>query len=373
MASADIKKLHNGEASKVLGHIARWDGREEVDYTNTNINPARADKNKVLRFEGMERETAKQSYERLKKRVAELDAEHPPKRRKKDRVTMVAFEIPVPAHLKEEQERAFFTIAYQEFAKMCGGIEQVSQLYVHRDEIHDYLDPVTKQMRTSRVHAHCVGIPWTPERGVNCKNFCTRERFKELQQRIHSRCQKELGLDFLDGSGRHSRASVEQLKTASLQALKEQEQEVIKRNQRALERVQGLQKEYDNLRVELNNKERDKRKLEEEIHSLESRSKELSEAISQEMTDCNFLNQYHITKNLLEEYQNYFDIKKSYELDNDLAERAVDTKFFSDGPSEQLKEANKRLTSLAPAPWELVDVVEDIYNPKHKHDLDLDR
>lgn len=372
MASADIKKLHGAEAYKVLGHDARWDNREEVDYTNTNINPELADKNEVLRFKGMERETAKQSYERLKKRVEELDAIHPPRRRKKDRVTMIAFEIPAPANLPAEREREFFAIAYREFARMCGGTEQVSQLYIHRDEIHDYIDPVTKETRTSRVHAHAVGIPYTPAHGVNCKNFCTRERFKELQQRIHSRCREELGIEFLDGSGRHSRASVEQLKTASLHALKQQEQEAIKRNQRALERVQGLQKEYDNLRVELNNKERDKRKLEEEIHSLESRSKELSEAISQEMTDCNFLNQYHITKNLLEEYQNYFDIKKSYELDNDLAERAVDSEFLKAGPSERLKEANERLTSLAPAPWELVDVVEDIYKPK-KHDLDLDR
>ena len=73
MASADIKKLHGAEAYKVLGHDARWDNREEVDYTNTNINPELADKNEVLRFKGMERETSKQTYQRLQKRIEELE------------------------------------------------------------------------------------------------------------------------------------------------------------------------------------------------------------------------------------------------------------------------------------------------------------
>ena len=54
-------------------------------------------------------------------------------------MTTVSFEIPTPDNLKPEDESKFFSIAYSEIARTCGGMKNVTNGYVHNDEKHSIL------------------------------------------------------------------------------------------------------------------------------------------------------------------------------------------------------------------------------------------
>ena len=215
-------------AARILIHNFRTEEDKEVKYNNKNINPELTHLNTVQYFsEKYKNETGRDTYKRLQDRIKQLDAEHPPKRIRKDRVTLVGFDCPAPDNLPPNREEEFFRIVYEEVAKMCGGEENVSNMAIHRDEVHSYIDASTKQQRTSRVHCHIMGIPYTPEYGVNCKNFMTKESMKNLQQVINDRCMRELGVPFLNGTRESSRADMESLKLASLEAAEEKLRELL--------------------------------------------------------------------------------------------------------------------------------------------------
>lgn len=247
MASVNILKLHGSEAASILAHNHRHDGRD-VQYGNKHINKDLSGQNSLRYFKSVHdtEQTAHDEYARLKARVEEIDKAEPPKRIRKDRVTMCAFEVPVPAGLPAGQEEKFFSLAYREIARMCGGSANVSTMQIHRDEVHEYVDPVTKERRTSRVHAHVVGIPYVRGKGVNCKGFMTRQALRDLQKRLDDKCRQELGVAFMDGSRQRSRGTVEDLKRASART----EQELAERiaSQEAI--LAELQSQTDEARAE---------------------------------------------------------------------------------------------------------------------------
>ena len=243
MASANVMKLRGGAAAAILAHDHRHDGRD-VEYGNEHIDKSLSGRNSVRYWKGVHDPTmtAQGEYQRLRDRVAEIDRKEPPKRIRKDRVTMVGFEVPVPEGLPPEQEGRFFSIAYKAFAKMCGGVQNVSTLRIHRDEVHDYLDPVTKDVKTSRVHAHCVGIPYVPGKGVNCKTWMTRKALRDLQADIDQHCRSELGIAFMDGSQKRGRGTVEDLKRLSAQAVTAQKARIAELDAQAVKSTQAAEK-----------------------------------------------------------------------------------------------------------------------------------
>lgn len=273
MASVNVQKLHGSEAGAVLAHGYRHDGKD-VQYRNEHIDPALTKHNSELYYRDVHAKGGKahDEYQRLRDRVQAIDAKEPPKRVRSDRVTMVAFEIPVPAGLPADKENAFFKLAYKEIARMCGGAENVSPLKIHRDEIHDYLDPVTKEVKTSRVHAHCVGIPYIKGKGVNCKAFTARQRLRDLQQAIDRRCREELGVAFVDGTGQKSRGSVEDLKRYSAQAVAAQEAYIADLQTQTAKSTQEAQKAQEaasNARTELNKAKAERDEVREDLQDAQ--------------------------------------------------------------------------------------------------------
>lgn len=269
MASVNIQKLHGSEAGAVLAHDYRHDGKD-VAYRNEHVNPELSKNNGELYYRDVHAKGGKahDEYQRLRRRVEEIDAKEPPKRIRSDRVTMVAFEVPVPAGLPADKENAFFKLAYKEIVRMCGGSRNVSPLKIHRDEIHDYLDPVTKEVKTSRVHGQCVGIPYVKGKGVNCKAFTARQRLRDIQQAIDRRCREELGVAFMDGTGQKSRGSVEDLKRYSAQAVAAQERHIADLQAQTAKSTQEAQKAQEaalNARTELNKAKDERDEVREDV------------------------------------------------------------------------------------------------------------
>lgn len=253
MSSINIMKLHGGEAAAILAHNHRHDGRDGVEYSNQHIDPARSHLNSEIRFHGApRRETAAEELDRLRRRVAEIDAAEPPKRIRRDRVTMVSIEVPAPAGLPPEREEEFFRAAFVEIGRFCGGAQNCGRIQIHRDEVHEYTDPVTRERKMSRVHAHCVCIPYVAGRGVNCKAFTSRDRLRQIQQAIDSRCRRDFGIPYLDGSRQRSRGSVEDLKIASARVEAEERRlaELRQEQAQALNDLMGIHANLEGARLE---------------------------------------------------------------------------------------------------------------------------
>lgn len=271
MASINILKLHGGEAAAVLNHNHRHDGRPGVEYGNEHVDPERSHLNGVLRFRGAPRnETAAEELARLRARVAEIDAAEPPARIRKDRVTLVSIEVPCPAvPLTPDEEDKFFRAAYAEIAKFCGGSENCGSIQIHRDEVHDYIDSVTKEARTSRVHAHCLCIPYVAGKGVNCKSFMNRGRLRQIQQAVDTRVRRDLGISYLDGSRQKSRGNVESLKLASAR------EEVYK----ALQELSEAGQELKATQTRVSDLKATESQLEASVASLRAEAAELRDAL----------------------------------------------------------------------------------------------
>ena len=106
MASVNITKCHGSAAASILAHNHRHDGKD-VQYRNEHIDKGKTASNSYRYFKGQDpAATSKDEYQRLRARVEEIDKAEPPKRIRKDRVTMVAFEVPVPADLPAVYPRA---------------------------------------------------------------------------------------------------------------------------------------------------------------------------------------------------------------------------------------------------------------------------
>lgn len=222
MASVDFQKNTFTGGAAMVGHMTRHDG-QAVEYRNKYIDPERAGDNYIIGAKRFEDTTARGVMDRLRERVRAVDEVQPPKRRVKDRVTVMTYTIAAPDGLSEKQEREFFRVAYDELARFSGGRENVSPGYVHRDEIHDYVDAASGERKTSRAHMHVAGIPYTAEKGVNGKAFETRARMRELNKTIDERCRRELGFKFLTGERGLSGRSVEEMQAASETRTKKQE------------------------------------------------------------------------------------------------------------------------------------------------------
>lgn len=227
MASVDWKKMKTGaQKSAILRHCLR----EHKNYSNGHIDLSKSGKNQLLinsqlqfdsrynvnGFFKQSKISAKSELERLNTRVKELDKIKPPKRVRKDRVTAVTFNVPLPEDITDrKQAEQFFADTYKMITDLCGGEKNVSVGIAHFDEIHDYYDSSKDEFATSRPHMHVMGIPWTDEHGVNCKNFMTRESMKGLNRQIDSYCREKFKKPYLTQTGQISRGTVEDLKRDS--------------------------------------------------------------------------------------------------------------------------------------------------------------
>lgn len=207
MASVTIQKWSTAAAcGGQVSHVYRT--REH--YGNKDIDATLADYNEMAG-------TAEDARTRIRETIARVDAATPPKRVRADRKTIAELCIPAPrAGMSDQDARKFLTAA-------CVELMQVTSMHVvgiglHGDEVHEYVDPDSKNRVQSRLHVHVLVVPDVPGRGCNMKSWLTKARYKELNQLLDRVCERELGYTYQNGSGQQSRGDVERMKQRSLQA-----------------------------------------------------------------------------------------------------------------------------------------------------------
>lgn len=207
MASVTIQKWTTaGACGGQINHIYRTRehyGNKDIDMTLANCNEMAG--------------TAEDARTRIRETIARVDAATPPKRIRADRKTVAELCIPAPrVGMSDQDARRFLTAACMELVRTPG--MHVVGIGLHGDEVHEYVDPDSKNRVQSRLHVHVLVVPDVPGRGCNMKSWLTKARYKELNQLLDRVCEKELGYTYQNGSGQQSRGDVERMKQRSLQA-----------------------------------------------------------------------------------------------------------------------------------------------------------
>lgn len=208
MASVNFSggKLHgSGETFAQFRHAEREE-RLRHEHTNEDIDKTMTRDNwSVAGLSYAEMQA------RYTARIAEVDKTA--SNHRKDRVTCVCAVVPVPDGMTDEQAHDFYKTVWRVFSRRYGE-DNLLEACVHVDEKHDYIDPDTKETRTSRTHAH---IFFVPERDGNldAKRIVSRAEMKSLNREIDTLSREIYGLRFMDGTQAKSRGSVERLKARS--------------------------------------------------------------------------------------------------------------------------------------------------------------
>lgn len=216
MASTTVVKHTMASASSgQLNHIYR----QHENYGNQEIDLSRAGDNVYFGCHNVH-----DARERLQHRIAELDEMLPPKKKRKDRVVAISYELPAPrAGMSKEECDRFFRRVYKSYEQVYG--DDIICGAVHYDEVHEYTDiDGTKTM--SRPHLHIIGIPNVADKGINGRAFYDRGLPNRLNKIADTVCMELFGYKYRDGSKQKSRGTVEQLKQGAKNARRHEQKEL---------------------------------------------------------------------------------------------------------------------------------------------------
>lgn len=256
MASVNFEKLKSSQQVKAMFRHCDIAERLKATHSNTEINKNITKTN--MQIKNRSYQTTCDLYD---KRIAYLDS-LPNANKRKDRVTCFGLNVPIPSGLNKKDELKWFA-AVIDIVKMQYGANNLLQAYIHRDEKHSYLDAENGEQKQSRTHAHFYVIP-EHEGKLNGKWFSSRENMLKINKSIQEMTQSDFGIDFMDGTKRKSKKSVESLKNQS----REKELDALETRLKAQETI--LRQQAIDIQV------REKNILKRELE-LSEREKNLSE------------------------------------------------------------------------------------------------
>jgi hypothetical protein len=205
----DGGKLHGASEAKAMMRHADMQERLEHTHSNKDIDKSLTVLNSDLHDLSYREmcdlyDQRMQQYQKNSKRAI-----------RKDAVTLYDAIVTVPEQLPEELEEDWFRDV-ENIINRHYGKNVVLDIKIHRDEVHDYTDPNSKQRVTSRIHGHVFMFPEIDGK-LNAKQFSSRQNMMSLNRRIDKMTHSLYGCAFLTCKLAKDRdfQSVEQLKRAS--------------------------------------------------------------------------------------------------------------------------------------------------------------
>lgn len=209
MASVDWQKIKGGTEAKAMFRHCDTEKRVASKHTNTDIDVTRTYLNMEFgAFDGGYDKVCEEydSY------IEALDAK-PGANKRKDRVTLVGWSIPVPEGMDEDTAREWCVEAYRVMCEQYG--DTVLGGSAHFDEVHEYTDAATGARRESRPHLHMYAVPEVDGK-LNAKAFMSRRNMVAANNAMEAMTQARFpGYRFQTGAKKKSRRTVEELKQAS--------------------------------------------------------------------------------------------------------------------------------------------------------------
>lgn len=208
MASINWMKMTNERAGSLTVHM-ETEARISHNHSNEDIDKEKTSQNYCIGTNSY-RNAMASMYNRTKA----VDAIIPPIRRRKDRVTCCMLEYPCPKEIERAGKADVFFREFHKLIETYFGKENVHGSFIHKDEIHTYVDGKTKEEKESLMHAHTLVSAYTPEKGINGNAFETRPRLIEFNKLANEMCVKRFGIEY----NTHEKArkqSVEEMKIES--------------------------------------------------------------------------------------------------------------------------------------------------------------
>lgn len=225
MACNEFKKYTTAEMNKLISNHLELETRGEHKHSNLDIDNSKAHENYYLKINSSDELRSK-----YRERLKTADELHPPKRVRKDRKTAVSINCYVPKEISlkgDDIEKEFLEKTIKFYERQFGA-DNVIGMSVHKDEIHNYIDKNTKEMRESLVHGHLLVVPYAKwqdahqeREGINSRAFMDRGMLYRINQAYNEYVKQEFGIEFNTGEGIHNGLSVEELKIQTKQLQKE--------------------------------------------------------------------------------------------------------------------------------------------------------
>ena len=244
MAGVNFEKIKSAEHGKALmKHCDKEKRLQTENHSNQQIDKTLSGRN--MQYNNT---TYESTCKRWDDRIAFLDTLEGQNKRK-DRVLLFGLEIPCPKDLPADKEVDWMKQVNQILLSRFGR-DNVMNLYFHRDEKHIYRDSETGEKRESRNHIHAFVVPEIDGK-LNGKAFSSKKNMIDLNNQIQLMSQQQFGVDFMDGSKKKSKESVESLKNKSKQReteeLQRQAKEALKTASSVLKDCQKL---HENLKFQ---------------------------------------------------------------------------------------------------------------------------
>ena len=214
MASVNFEKFKSVQSAKAQFRHCDKDARKETNHGNKEIDLQKSDMN--IQFVSSSYESTCKRYD---SRIKAIDEGGRNKNRRKDRVTLLGLEIPVPKDLPSSDYVKWFS-RVNSIIEGRYGADNVMNAYIHFDEQHEYMDVRTREMTMSRVHGHFFVVPEINGK-LNAKELTLRKNMISLNREIEKMTKNEFGVRFMTGEKRKSRDEVEDLKRKSREAERE--------------------------------------------------------------------------------------------------------------------------------------------------------
>lgn len=239
MASVQFNggKLHGASEAKAMMRHADMQERLEHTHSNKDIDKSLTVLNSDLHDLSYREmcdlyDQRMQQYQKNSKRAI-----------RKDAVTLYDAIITIPEQLPEVLADDWFRDV-ENIINRHYGANVVLDIKIHRDEVHDYTDPGSKQRVTSRVHGHVFMFPEVNNK-LSAKQFSSRQNMMSLNRRIDKMTRSLYSCAFMTGKLAKDRdfQTVEQLKRASDNAeLERQSRQISSKLQDTHNKLSATQK-----------------------------------------------------------------------------------------------------------------------------------
>lgn len=221
MASVDWQKATIQKVGAMIKHNGKQE-RLKINHSNMEIDKSKSNLNIYIGADDY-----KPMVEKVKARIKEVDALYPPMRVRKDRITCIMLETPVPKIIEQQGKAEQFLRDAHKVIENFFGKENVGGSVCHFDEVHTYNNSKDGKKIESLIHAHticCAYAEWTEKnkksneiikrKGINGKHCETRQRLNALNKAMNDMCLNNYGIPYNTGE-KPQKKSVERLKEES--------------------------------------------------------------------------------------------------------------------------------------------------------------
>lgn len=225
MASVNFEKIKTVQQLKAYIRHCDREERKKLEHANKNIDKNKTNKNTQTKW------NYEEICKKIDKKMSYFDSLEGQNKRK-DRTIGFGMNVPIPDGIPDNKLNECCSKIIHIIERERGKDNFIGA-YIHVDEVHSYKDAKTGQDRESMRHLHVYDFCADENGKLNGKQFSSRRNMINLNKAIHEMMKRDYGVDFMNGTQKKSKDTVEYLKSESeRQAMREEVRTEVKQELR---------------------------------------------------------------------------------------------------------------------------------------------